>query len=651
MSFPVHRRACLASGAAAALASALSFGQPARADTLPPRPTPQDWARSPELKHVSLSPDGTLIGYTKEADSGKFLYVYDIAAKAFQTYDLGPAKISDISFIDADHLMITTLTVEKIEAFAGGRDTYSIVSIYNLKTRTLNPIFSDVEGFRSFVSGGVRPITHNGALQVTASSFRVDYDDKRYLYRFDLDHPSQAVLLDRGPWETERWVTTPQGELLARSIYFKKTHTWVLQRYAHGAWKDIFTQVAELDYPSLVGLGRDGVSVVIFMNSGEAQGHYYEVSPEGILSTPLPIRGRTASPLFDPRTYRLKGYSTYEGWENVHFYDRHMTDCLDKAQRALDGYRVNLTDYADDPARLIVYTEGHDDAGTYYFMDLDANSAQVIGHQYPHIAREWLTTKSAIKYKAADGLEIEAYLTLPPNRPAKNLPLVVLPHGGPVARDGLEYDPESQAYASRGYAVLQPNFRGSDGYGSDFVEAGYGQWGRKMQTDLSDGVRELVKQGLVDPKRVCIVGTSYGGYAALAGAAFDHGVYNCAVDVAGVTDLQGFLDDIRGYADQSETTIYFGEKRILGDPKTYAETSPVFHADKFDIPVLVVHGKDDTVVPFAQSTAMVAALKAANKDVTFIQYDHEDHWETNAKARGDMYETIVAFIEKHNPPV
>jgi dipeptidyl aminopeptidase/acylaminoacyl peptidase len=273
-----------------------------------------------------------------------------------------------------------------------------------------------------------------------------------------------------------------------------------------------------------------------------------------------------------------------------------------------------------------------------------------IGEQYPHIPLEWITSKKAIKYKAADGLEIEAYLTLPPNRVAKSLPLVVLPHGGPASRDDLSYDWEVQTYASRGYVVLQPNFRGSSGYGQAFERAGDGQVGRKMQTDLSDGVRYLAEQGIVDLKRVCIIGTSYGGYAAFAAATLDTGIYNCAVAIAGLSDATKWREGERYYLAGVISPSYTYAKRLLGDDTSLDDISPIKHIDKVTIPMLIMHGKDDSVVPLTQSVSMYKALKAAGKDVTYKEIEHAEHGATTEGSRIEMLNATVAFIEKHNPP-
>jgi dipeptidyl aminopeptidase/acylaminoacyl peptidase len=256
-----------------------------------------------------------------------------------------------------------------------------------------------------------------------------------------------------------------------------------------------------------------------------------------------------------------------------------------------------------------------------------------------------------VRFKAADGLELTGYLTLPRGRDPKKLPLVVFPHGGPAARDEPGFDWWAQAMASRGYAVLQVNFRGSDGYGWKFLSAGFGEWGRKMQTDLSDGVRYLAGQGTIDPKRVCIVGASYGGYAALAGAALDTGVYRCAVSYGGISDMRRFNSWVGtndGFASQRYFLRFLGAESIK-DP-SLLQVSPASHIDKVTIPVLLIHGKDDTVVPLEQSRIMADALKAAGKPVEFVTLDSTDHWLTNGDTRLAMLKATVAFLEKNNPP-
>jgi dipeptidyl aminopeptidase/acylaminoacyl peptidase len=229
----------------------------------------------------------------------------------------------------------------------------------------------------------------------------------------------------------------------------------------------------------------------------------------------------------------------------------------------------------------------------------------------------------------------------------------VLPHGGPAARDTADFDWWSQALAEQGYAVLRPNYRGSS-IDRRFISAGFGEWGRKMQTDLVDGVRYLAQQGIVDPSRVCIVGGSYGGYAALAGVTLDPGVYRCAVAVAGITDLKRFLlwQQQTSQTDWRLATRFWD--RFIGvsgqDDPLLDRLSPISHVDAVSVPVLLIHGRDDTVVPFEQSDLMFRALRHAGKDAQFVTLKHEDHWLSRSDTRLQMLESSVAFLRAHNPP-
>jgi dipeptidyl aminopeptidase/acylaminoacyl peptidase len=257
-----------------------------------------------------------------------------------------------------------------------------------------------------------------------------------------------------------------------------------------------------------------------------------------------------------------------------------------------------------------------------------------------------------VNYEAADGLKIPAYLTLPGGREPKALPLVVLAHGGPAVRDTAEFDWWPQALAGQGYAVLQANYRGSS-LDSQFEAKGFGEWGRKMQTDLSDGVRYLAREGIVDPKRVCIVGASYGGYAALAGATLDPGVYRCAVSVSGISDVKRWLEWEAEEHPRVKVALRYWDRflGVSGPRDPIVETiSPVKHVASVSIPVLLIHGRDDTVVPYEQSSLMYDALRHAGKSVELVPLKHEDHWLSQSETRRQMLESSVAFLRTHNPP-
>ena len=319
------------------------------------------------------------------------------------------------------------------------------------------------------------------------------------------------------------------------------------------------------------------------------------------------------------------------------------------ALKAFPDYNTRLVSWSDDFSRMVVFTDGKDDSGTYWLVNIATKSAEPIGFPYPKVKAKDVGAVQMIDYKAADGMALQGVLTLPPGREPKNLPLVVMPHGGPWARDYPRFDYWAQAFASRGYAVLQPNFRGSNGYGAKLRDAGRGEWGGKMQTDVSDGAAELARRGVVDSKRACIVGWSYGGYAALAGVTLQHGLYRCAVSMAGVTDLSrmyAYLGDEAG-TDTAATRYW---KLFLGDHSRWRDVSPAHLAAKADAPILLIHGKDDTVLPIDQCDVMERALKSAGKPVERLTLAGADHWLLKEDTRVAMLRASVAFVEKYDPP-
>jgi len=258
-----------------------------------------------------------------------------------------------------------------------------------------------------------------------------------------------------------------------------------------------------------------------------------------------------------------------------------------------------------------------------------------------------MAVQKPIVYTARDGLPINGYLTLPPGKEAKNLPVIVNPHGGPWYRDSWGFNPEVQFLASRGYAVLQMNFRGSTGYGRKFWEASFKEWGGKMQDDISDGVQWLVKEGIADPKRVCIYGASYGGYATLAALAYTPDLYACGVDYVGVSNLFTFLNTIppywKPYLEMMHEMVGHPEK----DKALLTRASPALNADKIRAPLLIAQGARDPRVNKDESDQMVAALKARGVEVPYIVKDNEGHGFHNEENQFAFYEQMEKFLDKH----
>ncbi len=351
----------------------------------------------------------------------------------------------------------------------------------------------------------------------------------------------------------------------------------------------------------------------------------------------------------DPATGAIAGVAYTDDRYHVAWFDPQMKTIQAKLDRAMPGREIVILNGSHDGNRLLVWVGAANDPGAYYLYDRAARTMKPIAAPYDKLEAAALAPVAPVKYTARDGLSIHAYLTLPPGRSAKDLPLIVFPHGGPHARDTWDFDPYVQFLASRGYAVLQPNFRGSTGYGKAFVEKGYGQWGRAMQDDVDDGMDWLVKSGQVDPKRVCIMGISYGGYAALWGAIRNPERYRCAVSLAGVTDLPDMLKfDRKSFS----APRYFRawQTKVEGEDKVdLVAVSPLAQAGRLKIPVLIAHGDKDDNVPVRQGQRMVAALTKNNAPVQSVFYPTAKHGLQSRDDKIDFFKRLEAFLAKNNP--
>lgn len=324
--------------------------------------------------------------------------------------------------------------------------------------------------------------------------------------------------------------------------------------------------------------------------------------------------------------------------------DRQLQTSLEKA---LPGAAPMIVSKSADENRMIIRAVYSDHPDQYFYFDRAAKSMSMIAASYPKLDGKVHAKKEKFDYVAEDGLLIPGYLTVPKGASKSNMPLIVMPHGGPEGRDDMSFDWWAFFYAARGYLVYQPNFRGSDGYGVAFREAGYGEWGRKMQDDVTNGVKKLIADGVADPGRICIVGASYGGYAALAGATLTPDLYQCAVSVNGVSNLALMIGQV---AQRSELGEEYWETRIgsrFRDANALAEVSPSKIAERAGAPILIIHGRDDTVVPFGQAKEMTSALKSAGKPFEFVEMKGEDHWLSSAATRVEMLDKSIVFIDRY----
>ncbi len=334
------------------------------------------------------------------------------------------------------------------------------------------------------------------------------------------------------------------------------------------------------------------------------------------------------------------------------YFDRTSAQLLADVSATFPGEHVQIVSMTTDRGKAVALVEGpQNPTGVYYLADMTEPSIGKIGARYVAIGAGDVGKVKSFSYPARDGLNIPAYLILPPASSGKNLPLVVLVHGGPHARNTAGFGgPEerwAQFLASRGYAVLMPQFRGSSGYGSAHVAAGHFQWGLAMQDDLTDGVKYLIGDGTADPSKVCIFGWSYGGYAAMAGITSKPDLYKCGVAGAGVSDLLLFVGDARRRYDELGRAWADDIGSPIADRDRLIATSPIRNVNKAKAPILIIHGNDDTVVPLRQSTMMVDALKAAGKPVEFVGIEGDDHWLSKSSTSKRVMRELEAFLAKH----
>ena len=306
------------------------------------------------------------------------------------------------------------------------------------------------------------------------------------------------------------------------------------------------------------------------------------------------------------------------------------------------GKEVYFLSTSKNGNRYILFVEDTSTPGSFYLGDRKKGTLELIADSYPALIDVELPQKEELNYQARDGLEIEAFLTLPKGK-KKNLPTIIFPHGGPIAADGAEgFDYWTSFFANRGYAVLQMNFRGSTGYGYDFMKAGLGQWGGQMQDDIEDATKWAIDKGIADPKRICIVGGSYGGYAALMGAATSD-LYQCAVSFAGVTDLLYLLDESRRYGGEEVLRIMLGDK----SRSELSATSPVNLTDQIKVPVLLVQGDDDSRVLLKHGQKMRDAMEDSGVNYIYIEQEDSDHFLTLKRNRLQFFKETEKFLKKH----
>ena len=612
------------------------------------------FGRLPALEDMVLSPDGSRVAFVETSGDKRSVLVFDLQNrdKPLGAFRVGDAKLRGVSWMDNDNLLITRSSTYQPKFGIGGKGEVFQLAAYRVSTQELTaidfkngqqtvlnafagqPKLCQVDGVATlFVQGW-----YYGARTWWPGLFQYSVVDRRT--RVAAKSAEQSI----------QWIIDDSGRIAGEFAYNFDFKAWKLTVHNDAQQKLMAAAGdAPLDMPNVLGFNAAGDSLIVdFLENDEHVWKSVRLN-DGSWET-LDKSHTFDGAILERGSSRIIGGYRIDG-ERASFFDPETQAHWDAVHRAFPNEHLVLVSHSDDFSKMIVRVYGLRDGYVFALFDWYTHKASILAHVYQDLPA--ISEKRPITYRAADGLAISAFLTLPRDLPEKMLPLVVLPHGGPAALDSSGFDWWSQGLAAQGYAVLQPNYRGST-VSLQLLEAGYGQWGRKMQTDLSDGVRYLAKEGVIDPSRVCIVGASYGGYAALAGPTLDPGVYRCAVSVAGMSDLKLFL---RSTALRAGTSDNFAERywdrfvgiKGRGDP-ILETVSPIAHIDAVNVPILLIHGEDDTVVPFEQSKVMLSALKRAGKSVQFVTLQHEDHWLSRTETRLQMLQATVDFLKANNPP-
>jgi dipeptidyl aminopeptidase/acylaminoacyl peptidase len=469
-------------------------------------------------------------------------------------------------------------------------------------------------------------------------------------YRSILQNPGKVV----------GWGADKDGVVKVGVEYEKGYSTAIYRENAEAPWHKLDGLVHIKRTMEICGLSADGKTLYITTPTPTGTWGVYEYDLQkqklgemlvghdsfDLLRNDISADGHPIERMvFAPITHELLGIQYVTDVPKVVWFD----PALASVQEALDQglpHRVNsIVDMSDDRKKLIVLSWSAKDPGTYYIFDMDKKQLKQLFATEPWIKPDQMADVFPISYKSRDGLIIHGYLTVPKGQEPKNLPLVVFPHGGPFGRDSWGYHKDPQFLASRGYAVLQMNYRGSPGFGEDFFVKGQRHIGRELQDDITDGTRWAIAQGIADPKRIAIMGWSFGGYSALMGVIREPELYRCAIDLAGVTDWVAILNY------QKSVTEGFGDDtnaEMIGDPvkdaADLADISPVNHVDKIRVPLLMVYSKDDQTVPYEQARLMRSALDNAHKSYELVTKVNEGHGFYTYDHRLELYQKVDQFL-------
>ena len=606
---------------------------PANAE-LPPLIEVEDFFKNPEIAAFSLSPDGMKLAYVKPYEHRMNVYVREIAtdiekritsaterdiAGFFWKGNNNIVYAKDFGGDENYHVYITDLT---------GNNTRDLTPFDNVKAGVLDDLEEDPEH-----------------MLISMNKNNPEVFD---VYRCEIS-TGNLDLIASNPGNIVGWMTDHDGKLRGAFMTDGVNESFLYRQNESDDFKILITTDFRDTFAPLM-FDYDNKHIYVESNLSRDKTAIFKFDPDEnkLLDLIFENDEVDAGHLLHSKKRKLITGATYVT-DRLHykFFDKQREELQNTLDNFFPGLEVALADFDDDERKMIVRTYSDKTRGGYYLYDSFDNSISKLADLSSWLQPENMSQMKPIKFKSRDGLEINGYLSLPVGVESKNLPLVIIPHGGPSARDTWGFDSEAQLLTNRGVAVLQVNFRGSTGYGKKFWQSGFKQWGLKMQDDLTDGVLWAISEGIADKNKIAIYGGSYGGYAALAGATFTPDLYACAVSYVGPSNLFTLLESIPPYWKPFLEMEY----EEIGDPEKDKDllqaVSPVFHADNIKIPLLVAQGANDPRVNKAESDQIVEAVRKSGHEVIYLVKENEGHGFHNEENRFDFYHELEKFFRKY----
>lgn len=601
----------------------------------------EDFFRISERTGYQLSPDGTYISYMapyKERLNIFVRRVNDTDEQAIRITHETQRSVAGYMWADNQRLLFIKDTAgdENYQLYGVRRDG-SDERAYTAFEGVRTSIIDELEEQKGYILIGMN------------RRIREIFDP----YRLNIE-TGELTLLAENPGNIQSWMTDHDGRLRVATAIVDGVNTQILYRDTEDEeFRPVLTTNFR-DSVCFIGFTPDNREVYAITNLNRDKNALVRMNPATCEELELLYendRYDISSIVYSRKRKKLLSvYCTGHKDPVRHFFDKDEESLRARIKAHFPDQRYGIADSDKAERYYLVYVGSDRTRGAYWFYDAEADQATHIADLAPWIKAEEMNAMLPVCYETRDGLHIEAYLTLPNGltlEQAKNLPVVVNPHGGPWARDCWGYSSEVQFLANRGYAVFQMNFRGSTGYGRKFLESSYKQWGLKMQDDITDGVNWLIEQGIADAKRIAIYGGSYGGYAVLAGLTLTPTLYACGIDYVGVSNLFTFMNTIPPYWRPMLEMMH----EQIGNPETDKEqlekTSPALHADKINVPLFIAQGANDPRVNKAESDQMVEALRQRGVEVEYMVKDNEGHGFQNQENRFDFYRAMERFLKQH----